>query len=73
MASQLKKGEVMIDTSTKPKKASKKLAPSGKEFCCIFCNNRQVMDAVRENDIPTLQHLLNDLQNISNPFQAYDC
>ena len=38
--------------------------------CCMFCNNRLVIEAVKTNNLNMLKKLLNDNDNITNPFQA---
>ncbi|CDW80451.1 nad(+) adp-ribosyltransferase-3 [Stylonychia lemnae] len=41
--------------------------------CCLFCNNRLMIEAVRKNDINQVKNLLADHENISNPFQSLNC
>lgn len=43
--------------------------------CCIFCNNRAVMQAAVYKDLGALKTLLADYANISNPLQKFgiDC
>lgn len=43
--------------------------------CCLFCNNREVIQAAAHKDTKALKALLADTANISNPFQKYgvDC
>ena len=36
--------------------------------CCKFCNNRLVMEAVKNKDITRVKTLLADIENITNPF-----
>ncbi|CDW76924.1 nad(+) adp-ribosyltransferase-3 [Stylonychia lemnae] len=43
--------------------------------CCIFCNNREIIQCVRYGDIEGFKKLLYQVDRISNPFQSYsiDC
>ena len=37
-------------------------------YCCLFCNNKLVYEAVKKGDIHAVKKLLNDYDNITNPF-----
>ena len=43
--------------------------------CCIFCNNREPVQAACYGDAKSLKDMVYDMKNISNPFQnfAIDC
>ena len=43
--------------------------------CCLFCSNREVIQAATHKDTKALKALLADTANISNPFQKFgvDC
>eukprot|EP00347_Sterkiella_histriomuscorum_P010982 403374198 len=70
---------VQIDTSTNKKissmsKISKQVKTKDEnDFCCLFCNNRKVLEATKKNDVHAVKKLLEDYQQITNPIQAHDC
>jgi hypothetical protein len=39
--------------------------------CCMFCNNRLVLQAVMNNDVTAVKKLLNDYDYITNPYQSF--
>eukprot|EP00347_Sterkiella_histriomuscorum_P000305 403376393 len=39
--------------------------------CCIFCNNRELLQCIKYNDIESFKLLLKSLDTVSNPYQRY--
>ena len=39
--------------------------------CCVFCNNRELIQCIKYNDLENFKRLLKSYETVSNPYQRY--